>query len=100
VPAGVALAICRRRKAVGVAQPSIEILIGRLLTDEAFRIAFLENREITLQGFSEAGYELTPIEIAAVLSTPTDVWSRAADRLDPRLQKSSLRHFRGGQHGD
>ena len=83
-----------------MAQRGIEILIGRLMTDEAFRVAFLENRELTLQGFSEAGYELTPIEIIAVLSTPADVWSRAADRIDPRLQKSSLRHFLGGQHVD
>jgi len=49
---------------------------------------------------TKAGYELTRIEIAAVLSTPADVWSRAADQIDPRLQKSSLRHFLGGRHVD
>jgi len=83
-----------------MAQRSIEILIGRLITDEAFRVAFLENRALALHGFNEAGYELTPIEIAAVLSTPTDLLRQVADQIDPRLQKSSLRHFLGGQHVD
>jgi hypothetical protein len=38
-----------------VAQRSIQILIGRLITDEAFRAAFVADRALTLQGFSETG---------------------------------------------
>jgi hypothetical protein len=73
-----------------VAQRSIEILIGRLITDEAFRDAFRDNAAAALIGFAESGYELTPIEKAAALATPFDVWERAAELVDPRLQKVSL----------
>jgi len=73
-----------------VAQRSIEILIGRLLTDEAFRGAFLNNPGGTLQTFCEAGHELTPLEISAFLATPQDLWSEVAEEIDPRLQKADL----------
>jgi len=78
------------RKAVRVAHRSIEILIGRLLTDEAFREAFLKNASGTLQIFCEAGHELTLLEISAVLATPQDLWSDVAEEIDPRLQKANL----------
>ena len=73
-----------------MAQRSIEILIGRLVTDEAFRSAFSSNARVTLTGFIESGYELTPVEIAALCATPADVWERVAARIDPRLQKASF----------
>lgn len=70
-----------------MAQRSIEILIGRLITDEAFRFAFRRNPMTTLTEFIECGYELTPLEITALRATPTGVWERVARRIDPRLQK-------------
>ena len=73
-----------------MAQRSIEILIGRLMTDEAFRLAFLWNRAETLQGFIESGHELTDLEITALSQTRQDLWAFAADQIDPRLQKASL----------
>jgi hypothetical protein len=73
-----------------MAQRSIEILIGRLLTDEAFRSAFSRHPAATVTGFVERGYDLTPVEIAAVRATPADVWERAAAHVDPRLQKASF----------
>jgi hypothetical protein len=73
-----------------VAQRSIEVLVGRLITDEAFRAAFIRNRSLALQSFQQAGHELTAMEVAAVLATPAAVWTTAADQVDPRLQKSSL----------
>ena len=73
-----------------MAHRSIEILIGRLLTDEAFREAFLKNSFHALQIFCEAGYELTPLEISAFLATPQDLWSEVAQEIDPRLQKANL----------
>jgi len=74
-----------------VAQRSIEILIGRLITDEAFRIAFCRNAGATLAEFIESGHELTAVEIAALHTTPARMWKRIAGRIDPRLQKASLR---------
>lgn len=73
-----------------MAQRSIEILIGRLVTDEAFRSAFRRNAGTTLTGFIESGYEVTPVEIAALCATPADVWERVAEGIDPRLQKASF----------
>ena len=73
-----------------MAQRSIEILIGRLLTDEAFRQAFLKNAARTLQIFCETGHELTPLEISALLTTPPELWSEVAEEIDPRLQKANL----------
>jgi pimeloyl-ACP methyl ester carboxylesterase len=72
-----------------MSQRSVEILIGRLVTDEAFRRAFGARRCETLRGFHEAGNELTPVEIAAVSTTPFAVWNEVADAIDPRLQKFS-----------
>jgi hypothetical protein len=73
-----------------VAQRSIEILIGRLITDEEFRSAFRANSALTLRRFSESGYELTPVEIAALCATSSDLWEQVAARIDERLQKVSL----------
>jgi hypothetical protein len=73
-----------------VAQRSVEILIGRLLTDEAFRAAFDRDAADALTAFIESGYELTALEIAALRATSPDLWRRAADQIDPRLQKASL----------
>ncbi|PWT82447.1 MAG: hypothetical protein C5B57_08650 [Blastocatellia bacterium] len=73
-----------------MAQRSIEVLIGRLITDEAFRDAFLANRALVLQVFHEAGHELTPLEIAAVLCTPAALWTEIAEQIDCRLQKANL----------
>jgi hypothetical protein len=73
-----------------VAQRIIEMLIGRLITDEAFREAFSVAPERTLLELVERGLDLSKTEIAALVSTNPEVWARAADALDPRLQKVSL----------
>jgi hypothetical protein len=70
-----------------VAQRSIEILIGRLITDEAFRSGFRRDAMTTLTGFMECGYDLTPLEIKALCTSPPDLWEQVADHIDPRLQK-------------
>ncbi len=73
-----------------MSQRSIEILIGRVITDEAFRGAFRRDAKRTLTEFIESGYDLTPVEIAALAATPFDVWERVAKRVDARLQKASF----------
>jgi hypothetical protein len=78
------------RKAGNVAQRSIEIFVGRLLTDEAFRNAFLKNHLTVVEAFSEMGHELTSLEIAALMATPQRLWSEFARQIDPRLQKANL----------
>jgi hypothetical protein len=73
-----------------VAQRVVEILIGRLITDEAFRMSFRANPLKTLTDLSERGFDLTSIEVAALVESDPSLWEQAAERLDPRLQKASL----------
>ena len=73
-----------------MAQRNVEILIGRLITDEEFRSAFLVSPTTTLTRFIESGYDLTSLEIAALKATHRGVWLVAAEQIDPRLQKVSL----------
>lgn len=70
----------------------IELLIGRLITDEEFRAGFLDDPEATLLGLSDRGLELSRTEIAALVNTDPTLWARTADALDPRLQKASLKN--------
>jgi hypothetical protein len=73
-----------------LAQRIVELLIGRLLTDEAFRNQFLINPEQTLLDLCDRGFALTRTEVAALVGTDPAVWTDAAERLDSRLQKVSL----------
>ena len=84
---------CRRAKGGNeVAQRIIEILIGRLITDEEFRAEFLRDPERTLLELSERGSELSRTEVAALMNTDPTLWARTADAIDPRLQKASLKN--------
>jgi hypothetical protein len=80
------------RKAVTLAQRIIEILIGRLITDEEFRSEFLRDPERTLLELSDRGLELSRTEVAALVSTDPTLWATTADAIDPRLQKASLKN--------
>ena len=73
-----------------MAQRVVEVLIGRLITDEQFREEFLGNPEGTLAGLCERGLELSRTEVAALLNTDPALWVRTADAIDPRLQKVSF----------
>ena len=71
-----------------MAQRNVESLIGRLVTDQALREAYLSNASHVVKMFCETGHELTALEISALLATPSDLWSEAAKKIDPRLQKA------------
>lgn len=73
-----------------MAQRTIEMLIGRLITDEQFRREFLSDPEQTLLGLRDRGFELSRTEITALVNTDRSLWMRAAEAIDPRLQKASL----------
>jgi hypothetical protein len=92
---GVVLAVAPARKAVPVAQRIIEMLVGRLITDEEFRSQFLRDPENTLLGLCDRGLELSRTEIAALVNTDPTVWGRTADAIDPRLQKASFTNEAG-----
>jgi hypothetical protein len=73
-----------------VAQRIVEMLIGRLITDEQFRTEFLHAPELTLAAECERGLDLSRTEITALIQTDPSVWVTAAERIDTRLQKASF----------
>jgi hypothetical protein len=73
-----------------VAHRIIEVLIGRLITDEQFRGEFLQDPEGTLLELCDRGLELSKTEIAALVNTDRALWTRSAGEIDPRLQKASF----------
>ena len=72
-------------------QRCIEMVIGRLVTDEEFRQTFLDDPHRALGELLERGTHLTHAEIAALIATDADVWGRVAEQVDPRLQKVNLK---------
>jgi hypothetical protein len=72
-------------------QRHIELLIGRLVTDEDFRDAFQRDPQKTLADAAAWGLALSAIEVSALLATDQTLWERIALELDSRLQKASFR---------
>lgn len=73
-------------------QRSVEVLVGRLITDEEFRRAFQRDARATLRAATEWGLELTASELQALMSADYGMWDRFAEEIDARLQKASLRN--------
>ena len=71
---------------------TIERIIGRLLTDEELRLKFTRSPKRTLAELGEQGWELTHIEVDALLTMEIRLWSEVAARIDPRLQRCSLKN--------
>ncbi len=72
-------------------QRCIEMVIGRLVTDEEFRETFLSDPHRALGELLERGTHLTHAEIAALIATDCALWGRVAEQIDQRLQKASLK---------
>jgi hypothetical protein len=70
---------------------TIERVIGRLLTDEELRLEFTRSPRRTLAELREQGWELSRLEVDALLTMEVGLWSDVAARIDPRLQRCSLK---------
>ena len=84
----------RLAPAESVGQRSVEILIGRLVTDEDLRQRFIAKPRETIRLAQGSGLQLTAAEVDALLASPVAVWESLAAALDPRLQKASLKRGR------
>jgi hypothetical protein len=73
-----------------VAQRSVEVVVGRLATDERFRAAFRRDPLGTLGRLVPPEVVLTPTERDALAATPPAAWDTIAAALDTRLQKIAL----------
>jgi hypothetical protein len=78
-----------------MSQRTIERVIGRLLTDEELRDEFIRSPRRTLAELNEQGWELNRLEVDALLAISTSLWSDVAARIDPRLQRCSLKTHGG-----
>jgi hypothetical protein len=74
-----------------VTERYIEVVIGRLVTDEEFRDMFLRDPHRALGELLIRGTHLTQSEIAALTAIDSGLWERVAEQIDPRLQKASLK---------
>ena len=70
-----------------MAQRFIEVVIGRLLTDEAFRAGFLDDPDQALARLVNQGLDLTRAEITALLATDSELWNQIADRVEPGCRR-------------
>jgi hypothetical protein len=74
-----------------VTQRSIEMVIGRLVTDDEFRVTFSRDPHHALAEVLERGMHLTHSEIGALIATEPTLWGHVAEQIDPRLQRASLK---------
>jgi hypothetical protein len=69
---------------------TVQLIVGRLVTDEEYRLSFLSDPVRALTRLRDQGVELTSAEIEGLIRTDPTLWSDAAARIDPHLQRSSL----------
>ena len=74
-----------------MSQKSVEIVIGRLATDEEARERFQHNPGAAIESLRQGGLELTAVEAEALRALPGSSLEALAQALDPRLQKASLK---------
>ena len=68
----------------------VEIVLGRLATDEAARRRFMQAPGVALRELMALGLELSPVELAALEALDSSAIQRFAHALDARLQKAEL----------
>lgn len=73
-----------------MSQRNVEILVGRLVLEEALRARFVADRRRTLAGLLAEGLELTAVEVEALAGLDPRALERFARAIDARLQMASL----------
>jgi hypothetical protein len=73
-----------------MAQRTVQLIIGQILTDEEFRSNFLERPSEILESLRERGVELTTVEIDALVRTDRRLWSIGSEWIDAQLQRCRL----------
>jgi hypothetical protein len=76
-----------------MSQRNVELLIGRLLTDEEMRRQFMLKPVGAIEDFCRQGWELSHGEIEALAATNASMWVELASRIPSRLQRCSLKIY-------
>jgi hypothetical protein len=76
---------------VTLAHRTVERVIGRLLTDTDLRRKFTRAPRRTLAELDQLGWELSRLEVDALLATEMKLWSDVAARLAPGLRRANFK---------
>jgi DNA-binding NarL/FixJ family response regulator len=71
----------------------VQLVIGRLLTDEDFRLRFQQGRGEWLASICGRGIDLDRLEIAALVEADARLWAEMAAQIDRRLRQPARRDF-------
>jgi hypothetical protein len=74
-----------------MSQRTVQLLIGKIVTDEELRQRFVDCPLDTLTTLRNEGVELTNLEVDALVKTDRRLWDATAKRLHPRLQRCNIR---------
>jgi DNA-binding NarL/FixJ family response regulator len=81
-----------------MSQWGVQVVIGRLMTDDDFRRRFEGRAHESLAKLCEQGIDLKDAEVAAFLETDPRVWSAMAKQIDRRLRSRPLRQGKANGH--
>ncbi len=71
-------------------QKHVELVIGRLVTDEDFRKGFQRNPAAALEALAASGIELNRVEREALLELDSAALEVLMPTLSPRLQRAGI----------
>ena len=78
-----------------MSQKCVELLLGRILTDEDFRRDFFPIRDFSFAVAASHGLELTAVERSALSTLQGSRFEFIAQTLDPRIARSGVSVFKG-----
>lgn len=73
-----------------MSQRNVEMVVGRLVTDEGFRRRFAAAPRTTIQELIEGGLDLNPCESRALSALDANWIERFAQEIDPCIQKIEI----------